>query len=161
MGTQLNNSTASRGIDLAIEHATTRRDEQIKALVRVRQSLVNAEGQMGQLKSYVLEKDARFMDASQSGISATIMQHHIQFMQRLQGAISMQIGVISGIERQIAQVESALVMAERRLTTLKKVVERRERAFQKLEDKREQRQTDEFATLQFARSTQKQHGEIS
>jgi flagellar FliJ protein len=141
-----------KSISLAIELATRRRDEFAKALARVRRVLGSSQDQMAQLQGYAGDTDARWMGSSTTIVlSAELIRHHYQFMDRLQQAIVMQAGVLTNGGRQVEQAEKALVQAEFRLAGLNQVLKTRQAAAQLVQKRREQRMTDEFAGQQHAR----------
>lgn len=150
----------SRGIELAIELATRQRDELAKAHAQAIRNVAFARDQMGNLEGYARDTDAKWLGAAHTAVSAGILQHHFQFMDRLQQAISMQTGVIENLLAQQAVAHNALLQAEFRLAGLNKVLEVRQASAQVRRQRSEQRHTDEFAALRHlhARATL-MHGE--
>jgi flagellar FliJ protein len=73
-------------------------------------------------------------------------------MDRLQQAIVMQTGVISGVVQQLEQAKRNLLQAEFRLSGLNQILKTRKAALLRGQQVREQRQTDEFAAMQHARN---------
>jgi flagellar FliJ protein len=137
----------SKGIELAIELATRQRDEFAKAHAQAIRNVAFARDQMGNLESYARDTDAKWLGAANTAISAGILQHHFQFMDRLQQAISMQTGVIDNLIVQQTAAHGALLQAEFRLAGLNKVLQTRQAAVQLRRQRAEQRHTDEFAAL--------------
>jgi flagellar protein FliJ len=137
----------SKGIELAIELATRQRDEFAKAHAQAIRNVAFARDQMGNLESYARDTDAKWLGAANTAISAGILQHHFQFMERLQQAISMQTGVIDNLIVQQTAAHGALLQAEFRLAGLNKVLQTRQAAVQLRRQRAEQRHTDEFAAL--------------
>jgi flagellar FliJ protein len=141
-----------RSILLAIEHATIHRDELAQAAARVERNLQFSRQQLAQLESYAADTDARWIGSAAREISAQIICHQYQFMDRLQQAISMQTGVIAGVVRQFDQAKVNLLQAEFRLSGLNQILKTRKAALMRVQRTREQRQTDEFAAMQHARN---------
>ena len=79
-----------------------------------------------------------------------VLQHHHQFMGRLEHAIGLQSGVVQEQARRVEQARQALLQAELRLTSLRKVVERKQHELAIAQMRREQKQTDERASLRLA-----------
>ena len=77
------------------------------------------------------------------------MYHHHQFMQRLQHAIELQTKVLRDQELRLQAAQQALMNTELRLTSLQKVVQMRRKDMALAQQRREQKQTDERAALQF------------
>ncbi len=142
-----------RSILLAIELATRKRDELAKAAARVEKTLQFAHGQMQQLEGYAAETDARWVQPGNEARSAELMRHHYQFMERLQHAIGLQSGVMGQTQQQVAAAKQLLLQAEYRLAGLNQVLKARQTAVVLKERRSEQRQTDEFAAMLYARQT--------
>jgi flagellar FliJ protein len=141
-----------KSILLAIELATRRRDELVKMAANARNSLGFAQGQMAQLQGYAADTDARFIGSESRVLSAELIRHHYQFMERLQQAINLQSGALSQSDHQVALAEKALLQAEFRLAGLSHILKTRQAAMQLTQKRREQRATDEFASMQHART---------
>lgn len=141
-----------RGVLLAIEHATLRRDALLKVASKVARNLQFAHQQMSNLTGYAADTDARWTGSGTRELSAELVRHHYQFMDRLQQAITMQSGVISGVERQQEMAKANLLQAEFRLSGLNKILKTRKTQLMHGQRMREQRQTDEFAAMQHARN---------
>jgi flagellar FliJ protein len=73
-------------------------------------------------------------------------------MGRLQQAIGLQSGVMSGSGQQVEKAKQLLLQAEGRLAGLNQVLKIRQADLLLIEARREQRQTDEFAAMQHARN---------
>ena len=137
---------------LAIEHATIRRDALVQVAVRVERNLEYANQQLAQLEGYAADTDARWIGSATREISAQIIRHQYQFMDRLQQAIVMQTGVIAGVVAQLNQAKANLLQAEFRLSGLDQILKTRKASLLRTQQQREQRQTDEFASMQHARN---------
>jgi flagellar FliJ protein len=140
------------GIQLAIEIAVQRRDACHKRLAMAERHQMAALGQMEQLQSYAGEKDIRLTSPAIGGLSGEILKHHYQFMGRLQEAIRMQSGVVLGASDQVRDMRLALMNAEVRLEGLKRIWKIRTEERVERSKRLEQKQTDEFASNQYARS---------
>lgn len=140
-----------RSFVLAIELATRQRDELARALARAEKTMQFAKNQMHQLEGYATETDARWLRPTPDGRTTELLRHHYQFMGRLQQAIGLQSGVMSNSGQQVEKAKQMLLQAECRLAGLNQVLKSRQADLQRLEARREQRQTDEFAAMQFAR----------
>lgn len=141
-----------RGVLLAIEHATLRRDEMAKIVARAERSVQFANQQMAHLEGYAAETDARWMSSAARDLSLEIVRHQYQFMDRLQQAIAMQTGVIAGVQRQLEQAKGNLLQAEYRLSGLNRILKERKAVLLQGQRRREQRQMDEFAAMLHARN---------
>jgi flagellar FliJ protein len=141
-----------KSVQLAIELATRDRDELAKVVARVERNLAFVNDQMAQLEGYAAEKDANWMASGARSVSPEVMRHHYQFMERLQHAMSLQTHTIANTGQQLELAKGNLLRAEFRLNGLNQVLKSRMAALMRTEQRREQRQTDEFAALQHARN---------
>ena len=142
-----------RSIELAIELATRQRDDLAKAAAGVANALQFAQGQLSQLEGYAAETDARWVHTGNEGRSAELLRHHYQFMERLQHAIGLQSGVMANTGQQVEAARKLVLQAEYRLAGLNQVLKARQSQVMQVQQRREQRQTDEFAAILHARKT--------
>lgn len=141
-----------RALELAIEQATRQRDEQARKHAQAQRTLTYANGQLSQLQNYAGDTDARWMGGTAVDLSAELIKHHYQFMDRLHNAIAQQQGVIANLEHQLSLAHQDLLKAEYRLAGIKQVLKGRRAAQQVVLQRREQRITDEFAAQRHARN---------
>ncbi|HEY4665327.1 MAG TPA: flagellar export protein FliJ [Comamonas sp.] len=134
---------------IAIEMAVRKRDEARQALRERQRAYDAAKSQMDQLESYALEMQQRWGASEGAAMKPEVMFHHRQFMDRLQHAIDVQTKVIADQSIRLEAAQKALMAAELRLSSLNKVVETRRRDMALAQMRREQKQTDERAALQF------------
>lgn len=139
------------GIQLAIELAAKQRDICQKRLAMLERHSVAAQGQMEQLQSYAADKDAGWIGAAPWLFSGELIRHHYQFMGRLQQAVEMQTEVLGQANGQVSEARTALANAEIRLEGLNRILKLRVCAKDLLFKRREQKQTDDFASQQYAR----------
>ncbi len=141
--------SALNALMVAIELATRKRDEARQVVRERQQSLAAAQGQMQQLQSYAEEMQQRWGAHEGAELKPEVLYHHNQFMQRLQHAIDLQTKVIRDQELRLQAAQQALMNTELRLSSLEKVVQMRRRDMALAQQRREQKQTDERAALQF------------
>lgn len=141
-----------KSVLLAIEHATLRRDDLVKAAARVERNLAFAQDQMAQLRGYAQDTDSRWIGSGSRDLSGELIRHHYQFMDRLQQAITLQSSVIVDVERQLDFARKNLLQAEFRLAGLNQILKTRQLSLLRSQRRREQRLTDEFAAMQHARN---------
>ena len=139
------------GIQLAIEIATQKRDACQKRLSIVERHHSATLGQMEQLQSYAVDKDIHWTSPSFGAVSGEIVKHHYQFMGRLQEAMNMQSGAVSAAGKQVAGARLLLAEAETRLEGLKRVYQNRVKERDMKVKRQDQKQTDDFASQQYAR----------
>lgn len=140
------------GLQLAIDLAERQRDARAQALAQALQQIQQGQQQLLQLQSYAKDTDARWTQGHNAQLSAELIRHHYQFVDRLQHAIGMQDGVMANLERQALQCRQALAQAEMRVAGLKQVLDKRLQARASAEQRREQARMDEMAALMHARN---------
>jgi len=134
---------------IAIEMAVRKRDDARNALRERQHARDAAKSQMEQLESYAVEMGQRWGATEGATMNPEVMFHHRQFMARLQHAIDLQKRVLADQEIRLEAAQKALMATELRLSSLNKVVETRRRDIALAQMRREQKQTDERAALQF------------
>lgn len=149
-----------KSVMLAIEVAAQKRDRASRYLVQIRHALLFAQDQKDQLESYAIDAEVKWTSVAQVSTTPELMRHHYQFMERLYHAIGLQDGVLNDQKQQVEIARKQLLEAEIRLAGLKQVLKKKQAELVVLQTRREQRQTDEFATQQHSRSLARQrHGE--
>jgi flagellar protein FliJ len=136
---------------LAIDLATSRRDEALAQLQRTVHSEAFAQDQMNQLQQYAQETESRWMQGAQVSTSPEMLHHHYQFMARLSQAMTLQDGVLASNRQRVEAARELLMQAEFRLASFKQVLATRQAAVTKTRQRQEQKQMDEFASQQTQR----------
>jgi flagellar FliJ protein len=140
-----------RALELAIEQATQQRDAKARKHAQAQCTLQHAHGQLSQLENYSNDTDTRWIGGKTVDLSVELIKHHYQFMDRLQNAVTLQHGVITNMEQQLAVSHQNLLQAEYRLAGFKQVLKNRRLALNVVQQRQEQRITDEFAAMRHAR----------
>ena len=154
--------SALKSVALAIEVATRKRDQAGKQLVQAQRACQFAQDQLDQLESYAADSQSRWLASAQISMAPELLQHHYQFMDRLRHAIGLQDGVMDDLKRQLNAVKKLSLEAEFRLVGLQLVMEKKKADLASVMARREQKQMDEFAAMQFARTQSRpRDGEIS
>lgn len=138
-------------LNVAIEAAERKRDEARTAMQERQRAQQAAQAQMDQLQGYVLEMQARWGAQEGLAVQPEVMHHQYQFMERLQHAIGLQTRVVADQDIRLETSRQALLAAELRVTSLQKVVQARRRDVALAQMRREQKDTDERATMAFFR----------
>jgi flagellar FliJ protein len=141
---------------VAIEVATRQRDNARKALQAVLAAQHAASAQLEQLQDYASETEARWGMRADAQMKPEVMYHHYHFMDRLGHAAGLQTNVVGDHDNRVAMARQALLQAELRLASLSKVVEKRQSDIELKNARRDQKQTDERASLQY-RNSQQEH----
>ncbi len=135
---------------VAVELAERQRDAARQGLQGVQGARQAAQAQLDQLEGYAQETQGRWGAAPGRALLPPLLQHHHQFMGRLEHAIGLQARAVGAQQQRVVQAQQQLLQAELRLASLRKVLERRQAEQQRQQQRREQKQTDERAALRLA-----------
>ncbi len=137
----------NNALQVAVDMAARQRDAARHALGDARAAATAAAAQMDQLQSYANETQARWGVRADALVAPEVLFHHRHFMGRLEHAMQLQTAVLEDHAQRVGAGEAALLAAELRLATLKKLVAKRQRESALAEQRREQKQTDERAQM--------------
>ncbi|MDD2711808.1 MAG: flagellar export protein FliJ [Simplicispira sp.] len=136
-------------LSVAVELALRKRDEARRVLQDALRAQQAARDQMAQLQGYAQETQNRWGMRANAQVQPEVMYHHYQFMDRLHHAMALQTTVVNDHEGRIGAAQQALLATELRLSSLEKLTEKRRKEFEQLQARRDQKQTDERAALQY------------
>ena len=139
-------------LSVAVDLAARKRDEARRVLQDARNAEQAARDQMAQLQGYAQEIQNRWGMRADAQVQPEVMYHHYQFMDRLHHAMGLQTTVIDQHQARVGVTQQALLATELRLASLKKLTEKRLKEFEQLQARRDQKQTDERAALQYRSS---------
>ncbi|MDD2925552.1 flagellar export protein FliJ [Rhodoferax sp.] len=148
--------TVLKSLLLAIDLATSKRDQALAQLQKTMQAHAFAQDQMQQLQQYAQETEQRWLQNAQRSTTPELLHHHYQFMNRLNQAIGLQDGVLAGSSQRVDTAKQVVLQAEFRLASLQQVLAGRQADQAKTQQRREQKQMDEFAALQTQRQIRMQ-----
>ncbi|GGH57151.1 hypothetical protein GCM10010975_16510 [Comamonas phosphati] len=136
---------------IAIDAADRKRDAARQSVQERQRALQAGQAQIEQLQAYVQEMSQRWGAQEGQAVQPEVMHHQYQFMERLQHAIGLQTKVLADLEIRLEAARQALMAAELRVSSLNKVVEVRKRDMALAQMRREQKETDDRAAIQFFR----------
>lgn len=143
-------SSSLQSFIVAIQLAERRRDAARQAVLNLQNARAAAQGQLDQLQGYAQETQGRWGASEGRVMQPVVLQHHHQFMGRLEHAIGLQGQVVRTQDQRVAGARQTLLQAELRLASLRKVLERRQAELALAQQRREQKATDERAALRLA-----------
>jgi flagellar FliJ protein len=126
--------------------AERERDDALAAMQRANETHVAALSQAEQLLAYRGEYEARFRDQFSRKSSIDILQCYQGFSARLGQAIDQQQQVAGHAALRLEQSREGLRDQEMRVASVRKLLERRLHELRQVADRRDQKQTDEFAS---------------
>ncbi|RYF60485.1 MAG: flagellar export protein FliJ [Comamonadaceae bacterium] len=146
--------SALNSLAVAVEVASRKRDAARQMLQDTLAAQQAARAQLDQLEDYARETQARWGMKAETVMKPEVMYHHYQFMERLGHAAGMQTGVVGEHVNRVEAARRGLLEAELRLASLRKVMDKRRHDLDMAEMRRDQKQTDERAALQYRNATQ-------
>lgn len=148
-----------RTLGVAIDVASRKRDAASQALGQAQQRHIAAQNQFSQLETYANETETRWASQAQICALPELMRHHYQFMERLNHAMQMQKQILVEQAHWVEVARKGLLDADIRVATLRQVLANKQKEAERLHNRREQKQMDEFAALRFGKSIDRQFGE--
>lgn len=136
---------------VAIDAASRKRDEARQNVQDRQRSQQAGQAQMDQLQAYAQEMRSRWGAHENQSVQPEVMFHQYQFMERLQHAMDLQARVMADLAIRLETAQKALMACELRVSSLRKVVEVRRRDIALAQMRREQKETDDRAAIQFFR----------
>ncbi len=128
-----------------LQHDTRERDRAAAALHRARETAERARMQAEQLQQYRRDYQGRWSPQARGHASVALLHSFRAFMQRLEDAVAQQHAQVNLLDAQQQRAQAALHACERRLASLRVLIERRH-ALALLQQRRsEQKELDEFA----------------
>lgn len=142
----MNNDRSIEPLMALLGQAERERDQALAESRRAGEAQAAAEAQAEQLLTYRGEYEARFREQFSRSSSMDVMQCYQGFMQRLTLAIDQQQRVVQHAKDRVERLVQALREQEMRVASVRKLLERRLQELRLVADRREQKQTDEFAS---------------
>lgn len=137
-----------KSVLLAIDLATSKRDQAGKLLQHVLSAQLFAQDQMAQLTGYATETQTKWAASAQTtSTTPELMRHHYQFMDRLQHAIALQTVAIDSASHKVEAAKQLVLDADIRLASLQHALKKKQADLALVQSRRDQKQTDEFASL--------------
>lgn len=145
--------SALKSVALAIELAKRKRDQAQHSFGQVQKNRFFAQDQMDQLERYASDTEMRWTMTAQVGTHTELMRHHYQFMERLRQAIALQVKAIADVDLQLVAARKILLQADCRVMALEHMLGRKQAELATIESRKSQKQMDEFASFQYARTS--------
>jgi flagellar FliJ protein len=137
---------SNSALDILIDLATKQSDEAAKRLGRAIKANGDATQKLAMLQQYREDYVVRFQaQMSSSGVTAAAHRNFQGFISKLDEAIAGQQRVVNDAERRVGMERTAWQGSERKRMSYDILADRKMKAQQLKDTRREQKQTDEFA----------------
>lgn len=132
-------------LNLLLQRAEQERDKALAVLRQVESQVQRAQAQTQQLENYRGEYDERWTAHFRTSAGPELLHHRREFGQRLDQAITHQLGEVRSLDNRLQLARDTLLERERRVASVRKLIERRTAELRRMADRHEQRSIDEAA----------------
>lgn len=138
-------------LEFLLEQAKERENQAVLALNQARTELEGYYQQLSQIEKYRLDYCQQLVDRGQQGLTASQYSHLNRFLTTLDETLAKQKQAESHFKGQVEGCEKNWLENRKQRRSYEWLIEKKRTEKAKLENIREQKQMDEFVTLQFAR----------
>jgi flagellar FliJ protein len=138
----------STALDTLIELATTEKDEASKRLGNALRAASETEEKLAMLLQYRDDYTARLHSMMANGLSAAGYRNFQLFIDKLDAAIEGQQQIVAAARQRIGEERNAWQEIEKKRMSYDTLATRAQKAEERKEMRRDQKQTDEAATRQ-------------
>lgn len=133
-------------LETLVELATKETDEATKRLGRAVRMSEEAQQKLVILQEYRDDYAARFQDNLATGLSPMTYRNYQLFIEKIDAAIVTQQEAVQQSKQRVEETRKAWQACERKRMTYGTLIQRAKQAAQEVENKRDQKLMDEFAT---------------
>ena len=142
----MNAPADTQSLQVLLQHEQNARDRALALRAQATQQARQAADQAAQLQTYRAEYQARWaLQFNTGGGTMAIVGCYRSFMQRLDQAVQQQQRIVAQAQTQLQRAMGELLEAERRLASVRKLIERRGAQARSIAQRREQKSGDEIA----------------
>jgi flagellar FliJ protein len=134
-----------RILDTLIEQASAKAEAAQVRYASLRRMVDQANGHLATLRQYAREYEARARCQAGDRRDPSAERNQVQFLARLQEAVQTQVREVEIREAAAATASQELAQCRQRLKSLETLAQRRREQLQRMQTRREQKHTDEFA----------------
>lgn len=138
-------------LEFLLEQAKERENQAALALSQARTELEGYYQQLEQIEKYRLDYCQQLVDRGQQGLTASQYTHLNRFLTTLDETLSKQKQAESHFKDQVNNCEQNWLECRKKRRSYEWLIEKKQNEKQRLQNRREQQQMDEFSTLQFGR----------
>lgn len=138
-------------LEFLLEQVKDRENQAVLALNQARSELAGYYQQLEQIEKYRLDYCQQLIDRGQQGLTASQYSHLNRFLTTLDETLAKQKQAEAHFKNQVEGCEQNWLETRKQRRSYEWMIEKKQAEKQRLQDIREQKQMDEFATLQFSR----------
>ncbi|MDE1234538.1 flagellar export protein FliJ [Vibrio aestuarianus] len=138
-------------LEFLLEQARDKEEKAVMALSKSRSELDSYYKQLSQIEQYRLDYCQQLVDRGMSGLSASEYGHLHRFLTQLDETLSKQRDAEQHFKTQVENCQDHWLEVRKQRRSYEWLIEKKQAEIQRLQEKREQKQMDEFSTLLFSR----------
>ncbi|UGA54004.1 flagella biosynthesis chaperone FliJ [Vibrio sp. DW001] len=138
-------------LDFLLEQASERENNAVLALNKARSELEDYYKQVAQIERYRLDYCHQLIDRGKNGLSASEYGHLNRFLTQLDNTLKKQREAEGHFKSQVDNCQEHWLETRKQKRSYDWMIEKKRKEKQKIENYLEQKQMDEFTTLQYAR----------
>ncbi|KHD24081.1 flagellar biogenesis protein [Vibrio caribbeanicus] len=138
-------------LEFLLEQAKERENQAVLALSQARKELEGYYQQLEQIEKYRLDYCKQLVERGQQGLTASQYSHLNRFLTTLDETLAKQKQAEEHFKGQVEGCEQHWLESRKQRRSYEWLIEKKQKEKAHRENAREQKQMDEFATLQFSR----------
>ncbi len=138
-------------LEFLIEQAKEKEHNAVLALNQANSELQDYYQQLKQIEQYRLDYCQQLVDRGKNGLSASSFSHLNRFLTQLDDTLLKQKEAESYFKEQVTRCEQHWFEMRKQKRSYEWLQEKKLKEKQRIENQREQKQLDEFTTLQYSR----------
>ncbi|CAH8201780.1 flagellar export protein FliJ [Vibrio sp. SA48] len=138
-------------LEFLLEQAKDKEEKAAMALSKSRSELDSYYKQLSQIEQYRLDYCQQLVDRGMSGLSASEYGHLNRFLTQLDETLSKQRDAEQHFKTQVENCQDHWLEVRKQRRSYEWLIDKKQTEAQRLQEKREQKQMDEFSTLLFSR----------
>lgn len=138
-------------LEFLLEQAKDKEEKAAMALSKSRSELDSYYKQLSQIEQYRLDYCQQLVDRGMSGLSTSEYGHLNRFLTQLDETLSKQRDAEQHFKTQVENCQDHWLEVRKQRRSYEWLIDKKQTEAQRLQEKREQKQMDEFSTLLFSR----------
>ncbi len=138
-------------LELLMEQATERENQAVQALNQARAELEEYYHQIAQIERYRMDYCQQLIDRGKNGLTASEYGHLNRFLTQLDETLKKQREAESHFKSQVESCQAHWLETRKKKRSYEWMLDKKKQQQRQRENHLEQKQMDEFSTLQFAR----------
>lgn len=138
-------------LEFLLEQAKEKENQAVLALNKANAELQDYYQQVSQIEQYRLDYCQQLVDRGKQGLTASQYGHLNRFLTQLDETLSKQREAEQHFKSQVDNCQDYWMELRKQRKSYEWLIEKKQTEQQKLQDKREQKQMDEFSTLLYSR----------